>query len=80
MSKTVTLRISEDHYDLLKAYAKSENRKLSNALETLAMKQLEEELFVDRFEMETILSDEDLLERLRAGHLQAKKGRGRFVE
>jgi hypothetical protein len=80
MSKTVTLRISEDHYDLLKAYAKSENRKLSNALETLAMKQLEEELFVDRYEMETILSDEDLLKRLRAGHFQARKGRGRFVE
>jgi len=80
MSKTVTLRISEDHYDLLKAYAKSENRKLSNALETLALKQLEEELFVDRYEMETILSDEDLLKRLRAGHLQARKGRGSFVE
>jgi len=80
MSKTVTLRISEDNYSLLKAYAKSENRKLSNAVETLAMKRLEEELFVDRFEMEAILADQDLLERLKAGHLQAKKGQGRFVD
>lgn len=80
MSKTITLRISEDNYNLLKAYAKSENRKLSNALETLAMKRLEEELFVDRFEMDGILADRDLLERLKAGHAQAKKGQGRFVE
>ncbi len=80
MSKTVTLRISEDNYSLLKAYAKSENRKLSNAVETLAMKRLEEELFVDRYEMDRILADEDLLKRLKAGHLQAKKDRGRFVE
>lgn len=79
MSKTVTLRISEDNYSLLKAYAKSENRKLSNAMETLAMRRLEEELFVDQFEMDGILADGDLLARLKTGHLQAKKGRGRFV-
>jgi hypothetical protein len=80
MSKTVTLRVSEDNYNLLKAYARSENRKLSNAVETLAMKRLEEELFVDKFEMEGILADGDLSERLKAGHAQAKKGQGRFVE
>jgi len=80
MSKTITLRISEDNYNLLKAYAKSENRKLSNALETLAMKRLEDELFVDRFEMDGILADRDLLDRLKTGHAQAKKGQVRFVE
>ncbi len=80
MSKTVTLRVSEENYSLLKSYAKSENRKLSNAIETLAMRRLEQELFVDQREMDGILADQDLLERLKAGHLQAKKGRGRFVE
>ncbi len=80
MSKTITLRISEDNYNLLKAYAKSENRKLSNALETLAMRRLEEEFFVDEDEMAGILADRDLLERLKAGHAQAKKGQGRFVD
>lgn len=80
MSKIITLRISEDNYSLLKSYAKSENRKLSNAVETLAMKRLEEELFVDRFEMEAILADQELLGRLKTGHVQAKKGQGRFVD
>jgi predicted DNA-binding protein len=79
MSKTVTLRISEDNYDRLKAYARAENRKLSNAVETLAIKRLDEELFVDEFEMEGIRFDQDLQRRLKAGHLQAKTRRGRFV-
>ncbi len=80
MSKVVTLRISEDNYGRLKAYAKSENRNLSNAVETLAMKQLDEELFVGLEEMESILHDEELLKHLKAGHEQAKKRKGRFVE
>lgn len=80
MSKTVTLRISENHYDRLKAYAKAENRKLSNAVETLAMKQLDEEFFVDPIEMQAILTDEDLLKRLRTGHEHGKKRKGRLVE
>jgi len=80
MSKTVTLRISEDHYHRLKAYAKAENRKLSNAVETLALKQLDEELFVEPPEMQAILSDKELLGRLKTGHSQAKKLKGRFVE
>jgi hypothetical protein len=80
MSKTVTLRVSEDHYDRLKAYAKAENRKLSNAVETLAMKQLDEEFFVDSVEMQGILADEGLLQRLKTGHEHAKRRKGRIVE
>jgi hypothetical protein len=44
------------------------------------MRRLEEELYVDRYEMDGILADQDLLGRLKTGHLQARKGRGRFVE
>lgn len=80
MSKTVTLRIAEDHYERLKAYARAENRNLSNALETLAMRQLDEELFVDAFEMKDIDADRDLLERLKTGHAQARRKQGRIVE
>ena len=80
MSKTVTLRISEDRYHRLKAYAKAENRKLSNAVETLALKQLDEEFFVEPLEMQAILSDGELLGRLKTGHNQTKKLKGRFVE
>ncbi len=82
MSKTVTLRVSEDNYSLLKAYAKSENRKLSNAVETLAMRRLEQELFVDPHEMEGILADAGSPRPdQKFGQLDAVKGRDlrRFV-
>ena len=80
MSKTITLRVSEDHYEAFKQYAKKENRKLSNAIETLALKQLEQVQFVDELEMGAILADKDLIARIKEGVKQAreKKGRPRY--
>ena len=80
MSKTITLRISEDHYEAFKRYAQRENRKISNAIETLAMKQLEDAYFTDDLETAEILSDAGLLERIRAGTKQAKAKKGRVIE
>jgi predicted transcriptional regulator len=80
MSKTVTLRVSEDHYEAFKAYAKKENRKLSNAIETLALKQLESVQFADEQEMAGILADKDLVTRIGRGVKDAKAKKGRLVE
>jgi hypothetical protein len=80
MPKTITLRLSDEDFHLFQAYAKAENRTLANAIETLALKQIEEELFVDEFEMEEILENKDLLKRLKTGSEQAKRMKGRFVE
>ncbi len=79
MPKTITLRLSDEDYDAFAAYAKAENRNLANTIETLALKQLEEALFADGFEMEEILANKDLLRRLRSGSRQAKKKQGKFV-
>lgn len=80
MSKTITLRISEDHYQAFKAFAQKENRKISNAIETLALKQLDKAQLTEEYEAEAILADEDLMGRIKAGTKQAKERRGRFVE
>jgi hypothetical protein len=80
MSKTITLRISEDHYEAFKKYAQRENRKISNAIETLAMKQLDNVNFTDDRETAEILSDKDLVARIKRGAKQAKEGKGRIVE
>ena len=80
MSKTITLRISDDRYEAFKRYAKAENRRISNAIETLALKQLENTQFVDGLEMEAILADKDLAARIVRGARQAKAKKGRFVE
>ena len=78
MPKTITLRISEDHYEAFKKYAKTENRKISNAIETLALKQLEKAQLTEEYEAEGILADEDLMGRIKAGVKQAKDKKGRF--
>lgn len=80
MPKTITLRLSDEDFQLFQAYAKAENRTLANAIETLALKQIEEELFADEFEMDEILRNKDLLERLKTGSAEARRMKGRFVE
>ena len=67
MSKTITLRISEDHYQAFKTFAQKENRKIANAIETLALIQLEKAHFTEDIEAEGILSDENLLARIKGG-------------
>jgi predicted DNA-binding protein len=80
MPKTITLRLSDQDYQRFLSFARADNRPIANAIETLALRQLDEVLFVDSYEMDEIMSDENLLERMRRGHDQALKMKGRFVE
>lgn len=80
MAKTVTLRLSDEDYERFLRFAQADNRPIANAIETLALRQLDEVLFVDPYEMAGILSDESLLKRMKAGSGQALKMKGRFVE
>lgn len=80
MPKTITLRLSDEDYQRFLSFAQADNRPIANAIETLALRQLDEVLFVDPFEMEEIMSDESLLKRLGVGHDQVLKLKGRFVE
>ena len=78
MSKTITLRISEERYEEFKRYARAENRKISNAIETLALKQLERVRDLGSQEEDNILADKELLwSGSTAGIRQAKAGRGK---
>jgi hypothetical protein len=79
MSKTVTLRIGENIYDMFRAMAERENRPLSNFIETAALRYLQENELVDDFEMREISQNTNLLSSLKKGHADAKARRGRFV-
>lgn len=79
MSKTVTLRIEKNLYEKIKEHANSENRTLSNFIETATVKYIEQIELVDKYEMEEIVNNADLLERLQKGSIDAKHKRGRFV-
>ncbi|MBM3702785.1 MAG: CopG family transcriptional regulator [Actinobacteria bacterium] len=79
MPKTVTLRIENNLYKRLKDHAKSENRTLSNFIETATLKYIEQIELVDEYEIIEIKSNTDLLERLRKGSSDAVSKKGRFV-
>jgi predicted transcriptional regulator len=80
MSKTVTLRLKDEVYRAFLEAALSENRPLSNLIETAALNKIREQQFVDDVEMAEILADTDLLKRIQKGSREAKLAKGRFVE
>jgi len=79
MPKTVTLRLDDLSYDIIKKHAQADNRPLSNYIETATLKYIEEADYVDDFEMDAILNDEDLVKTLKKGSEDAANGKGRFV-
>ncbi|MFZ1200585.1 MAG: hypothetical protein WAO07_10495 [Desulfobacterales bacterium] len=80
MSKTVTLRLKENVYQVFLEAARAENRSISNFIETAALNRLSEQQFVDDAEMAEILSDEKIVARLKQGSREAAEQKGRFVE
>ncbi len=80
MHKTVTLRLKEDVYKIFLEIAKAENRSLSNFIETAALQNIREQQFVDDVELAEILSNTDLIKRLKEGSAEAQQLKGRFVD
>jgi predicted transcriptional regulator len=80
MSKTVTVRLNDKVYDLFRNLAESENRPLSNFIETSVLRYIESSQFADEYEMEDIRNNQDLSSSLKRGLEDAKAKRGRFVE
>lgn len=80
MSKTLTLRLDDESYQLFAAAAEAENRSIANLIETAALARLRELEFADDYEMAEIRTNESLLERLKRGSEDARQRRGHFVE
>jgi len=79
MCKTVTLRLKEDVYELFLEAARAENRSISNLIETAALNSVREQQFVDDVEMAEIISNENLVARIKQGSKEASKRKGRFI-
>ena len=80
MAKTITLRLKDEVYNIFLETAKAENRTISNLIETAALSKIREQQFVDDVEMAEILSNKDLLRRIKEGSDEAQSLKGRFVE
>ena len=80
MSKTVTLRLSEDTYSKFRAFAESDNRSLSNFIETSALRYIAEHEYVDDFEMAEINDNSELQASLKRAMQDAKSKKGQIVK
>ncbi len=74
MSKTITLRVNDDIYQMIKTAADGQRRNLSNFIEFATLQYLTSVAYVDDAEMELILNDAELLANLRQGLEDSKKG------
>lgn len=79
MSKTITMRVDDDIYRMIKTAADGERRSISNFIEYATISFLTEESFVSDNEMEEILKDENLLKSLKRGHKDIEEGKYRIV-
>lgn len=79
MSKVITLRLSEEEYKKISSASEIEHRPISNFITTKVLEDIEESYYVDPIEMAQISSDKRLLEKLKSGHLDAKKRKGKFI-
>jgi predicted DNA-binding protein len=80
MSKTITIRLSDEDYKLFKGYAEADNRPMANLIETAAKRHLQECEMVSAREMAAIYGDAKLVSRLKAGSKAAQKKNGRLVD
>jgi len=74
MTKTVTLRMDEEIYNILKSAASSEKRTISNFIEYAALNYLSSNSYVSDNEMNEILNDKNLMDGLKKGMDDVKKG------
>ncbi|MBL1213871.1 MAG: CopG family transcriptional regulator [Ignavibacteriae bacterium] len=79
MSKTVTIRMNEDTYEIIKSAASGEKRTISNFMEYAALKYLTSSAYIDDKEMEEILDDTELVSNLKEGLKEVKKGKFKVV-
>lgn len=80
MSKTITLRLSDESYKKYKSLAEKDNRPISNFIETAVKRYIEHNIHVDEFEMEEINNNTELRKSIKKGVSDMKAKKGRFVE
>jgi len=80
MAKTITLRLDDATYRELKRRADASKSRLSNFIETAALRYAREADFASDEEVASILANDALVRRLRRGTREAKRRRGRHVD
>jgi uncharacterized protein (DUF1778 family) len=79
MAKTITVRVDEDVYKMIKTAANGVRRTISNFIEFATLSYISNETFVSDKEMDTILENKELIKSLGSGEKDIKKGRYKIV-
>jgi len=77
--KTVTMRVDDSIYNMIKLAADGQKRNLSNFIEFATMQYLTSSQFVEKDEMSEILEDKELVKNLMNGLEDFKKGDYKIV-
>jgi uncharacterized protein (DUF1778 family) len=72
--KTVTMRVDDAVYRMIKTAADGQKRNLSNFIEFTVMQYLSSAQYVDNDEMDEILQDTELVQNLKDGMQELKQG------
>lgn len=72
--KTVTMRVDDSIYDMIKLAADGQKRNLSNFIEFATVQYLTSSQFVENDEMNEILEDKELVQNLMNGLDDLKNG------
>ncbi len=72
--KTVTMRVDDSVYDMIKLAAEGQKRNLSNFIEFATMQYLTSTQFVENDEMSEIMDDKELVQNLMSGLDDLKNG------
>ena len=77
--KTITMRVDDDIYEMIKRAAQGQRRNISNFIEYATLQYLSSSQYVSDGEMEEILRDEALVKALKKGMEEAKRKEYTFV-
>lgn len=70
--KTLTMRVDDSIYEMIKLAADGQRRNISNFIEFATMQYLSSSQYVSESEMSEIASDKELVESLRNGLIELK--------
>ena len=72
--KTVTMRVDDAVYQIIKTAADGEKRNISNFVEFATLQYLTSAQYVDKEEMDEILNDKELVKNLKDGLKDVEAG------
>ncbi|MDD2652128.1 MAG: CopG family transcriptional regulator [Sulfurimonas sp.] len=72
--KTLTMKIDDSIYEMIKLAADGQRRNISNFIEFATMQYLSSSQYVDDNEMSEIMNDKELVKSLRNGFSELKNG------